>query len=113
MAEAVKKGVEEAGGSADLYQRVVRFIPTCGSYRRHHRVPETLPKEMLDKMYAPAKSDHPEITPTILATYDAFLMGVPTRFGNFPAQWKTFWDSTSPLWASGTLAGRYAGAFTR
>ncbi|KAJ7260161.1 minor allergen Alt a 7, partial [Mycena rebaudengoi] len=95
MTEAVKKGIEEAGGSADLYQ-----------------VPETLPKEVLDKMYAPAKSDHPEITPAILATYDAFLMGVPTRFGNFPAQWKTFWDSTSSLWASGALAGKYAGAFT-
>ena len=28
-------------------------------------------------------------------------MGVPTRFGNFPAQWKAFWDSTSGLWAGG------------
>jgi hypothetical protein len=39
-------------------------------------------------MYAPAKPAYPIITPDELAKYDAFIMGVPTRFGNFPAQWK-------------------------
>ncbi|KAJ7121647.1 NADH-quinone oxidoreductase [Mycena epipterygia] len=94
MAEAVKKGIEEAGGSATLYQ-----------------VAETLPQEVLTKMYAPAKPAFPIITPDELAKYDAFIMGVPTRFGNYPAQWKAFWDSTSGLWASGGLAGKYAGVF--
>ncbi|KAJ6518500.1 flavoprotein-like protein [Mycena vulgaris] len=75
-------------------------------------VAETLPQEVLTKMYAPAKPALPIITPEELAKYDAFLMGVPTRFGNFPAQWKAFWDSTSGLWSSGALAGKYAGAFT-
>jgi len=95
MAEAVKKGIEEAGGSATFYQ-----------------VPETLPQEVLTKMYAAPKPSFPVITPEELAKYDAFIMGVPTRFGNFPAQWKAFWDSTSGLWASGALNGKYAGAFT-
>ncbi|KAJ7150091.1 flavoprotein-like protein [Mycena crocata] len=95
MAEAVKKGIEEAGGSATFYQ-----------------VAETLPQEVLTKMYAAPKPAFPVITPDELAKYDAFIMGVPTRFGNFPAQWKAFWDSTSTLWASGALAGKYAGAFT-
>ncbi|KAJ6518503.1 NADH-quinone oxidoreductase [Mycena vulgaris] len=95
MADAVKKGIEEAGGSATMYQ-----------------VAETLSQEVLTKMYAPAKPALPIITPEELAKYDAFLMGVPTRFGNFPAQWKAFWDSTSGLWSSGALAGKYAGAFT-
>jgi len=94
MAEAVKKGIEEAGGSATLYQ-----------------VPETLPEEVLTKMYAAPKPSFPIITPDELAKYDAFLMGVPTRYGNFPAQWKAFWDSTGGLWGSGALAGKYAGAF--
>jgi hypothetical protein len=40
------------------------------------------------KPLTPPHTDHPEITPAILATYDAFIMGVPTRYGNFPAQWK-------------------------
>ncbi len=55
---------------------------------RSTRVPETLPQEILTKMYAPAKADIPIITPEILATYDAFIFGIPTRYGNFPAQWK-------------------------
>lgn len=60
-------------------------------------------------MYAPPKSkDIPTITPEILQTYDAFLFGIPTRFGNFPAQWKAFWDSTGGLWAGGALWGKYA-----
>lgn len=52
------------------------------------RVEETLPQEVLTKMYAPAKPNYPLITPDILTTYDAFLLGVPTRYGNMPAQWK-------------------------
>jgi len=94
LAESVKAGVESAGGKVTIYQ-----------------VPETLPAEVLTKMYAPAKPEYPIITPEILATYDAFLLGIPTRFGNFPAQWKAFWDATGGLWASGGLAGKYAGLF--
>lgn len=62
-------------------------------------------------MYAPAKPDVPVITPEILATYDAFLIGIPTRYGNFPGQWKAFWDATGGLWAAGALWGKYAGVF--
>lgn len=36
-----------------------------------------------------------------LEEYDAFLFGIPTRYGNFPAQWKTFWDSTGKQWQTG------------
>ncbi|KAJ7204937.1 flavoprotein-like protein [Mycena pura] len=93
MAEAVKKGVEEAGGKVTIYQ-----------------IPETLPAEVLAKMHAPAKHDYPIIDPTTLATFDAFIMGIPTRYGNFPGQWKAFWDSTAGLWMSGALVGKYAGA---
>jgi NAD(P)H dehydrogenase (quinone) len=39
-------------------------------------------------MHAAPKPDYPVITPTELATYDAFLCGIPTRYGNMPAQWK-------------------------
>lgn len=63
-------------------------------------------------MYAPPKdASIPTITPEILATYDAFLIGIPTRYGNFPAQWKAFWDSTGKQWASGGFWGKYAGVF--
>jgi NAD(P)H dehydrogenase (quinone) len=62
-------------------------------------------------MHAPPKSDIPVITPAILENYDAFLFGIPTRYGNFPAQWKTFWDSTGQQWAGGKFWGKYAGTF--
>lgn len=62
-------------------------------------------------MHAPPKSDIPTVTPAILEQYDAFLFGIPTRYGNFPAQWKAFWDSTGGQWLSGGYWGKYAGIF--
>jgi NAD(P)H dehydrogenase (quinone) len=63
-------------------------------------------------MHAPPKSTTiPEVTPKILEEYDAFLFGIPTRFGNFPAQWKAFWDHTGRQWMSGAYFGKYAGLF--
>jgi multimeric flavodoxin WrbA len=73
------------------------------------RVAETLRENVLKAINAPTKPMNiPIITPENLATYDAFLFGIPTRFGNFPVQWKAFWDSTGGLWAKGTLHGKYA-----
>ena len=94
LAESVKLGVEAAGGSVTIYQ-----------------ITETLPQEVLTKMGAPAKPDYPIIKAEELTNFDAFLFGIPTRYGNFPAQWKTFWDTTGSLWASGALIGKYAGVF--
>jgi len=94
VAESVKAGVTEAGGSATIFQ-----------------IAETLPKEVLAALHAPAKPDYPILKPEDLPNYDAFLFGIPTRYGNFPAQWKAFWDATGGLWAKGALAGKYAGVF--
>ncbi|CAK7197401.1 flavodoxin-like fold protein [Sporothrix eucalyptigena] len=96
MADAEKAGIEKAGGTADLYQ-----------------VEETLPAEVLTKMHAPAKpTDVPVLSdPSVLLQYDAFLFGIPTRYGNFPAQWKAFWDKTGGIWATGGYAGKFAGLF--
>ncbi|KAI0690662.1 flavoprotein-like protein [Cerioporus squamosus] len=94
MAESVKKGIEASGGSATIYQ-----------------IAETLPDEVLAKMYAPPKPAYPVLAPADLAQFDAFVLGIPTRFGTFPAQWKAFWDATGQLWASGALVGKYASVF--
>jgi len=94
LALAQQAGLKQAGINADIFQ-----------------IAETLPQEVLTKMYAPPKPDVPVIDAVTLATYDAFLLGIPTRFGNFPAQWKTFWDTTSGLWASGGFHGKFAGVF--
>lgn len=54
------------------------------------RIPETLSDEVLGKMHAPPKaSDVPVLdSPATLEQYDGWLLGIPTRYGNFPAQWK-------------------------
>ena len=94
MAESAKAGVEAAGGSATIYQ-----------------IPETLSDDVLKAMHAPEKPKYPIASPDTLTEYDAFLFGVPTRFGNYPAQWKSFWDATGGLWAKGALYGKAAGFF--
>jgi len=70
-------------------------------------------------MYAPAKPDYPIITPDIITTYDAFILGIPTRYGNMPAQWKVnliistassrvlTWNLSSPPRHSGILLVNY------
>lgn len=94
LAEAEKRGIESTGVTCDIYQ-----------------VLETLPDDVLAKMHAPPKKTHPIITASKLAEYDGFLWGIPTRYGNFTAQWKTFIDTTGGLWAGGKLAGKFGGIF--
>jgi NAD(P)H dehydrogenase (quinone) len=74
------------------------------------RVEETLPQEVLGKMHAPAKPADVETIsdPTTLEEFDGFLFGIPTRYGNFPAQWKTFLVSNAPVRTThGTLLTSY------
>ena len=96
QAEAEKKGIEEAGGSATLFQ-----------------VEETLSDEVLAKMHAPPKPTDVQVLsdPAQLEEFDAFLLGIPTRYGNFPAQWKAFWDRAGKQWATGAYHGKFAGVF--
>ncbi|RMY01012.1 hypothetical protein D0868_08711 [Hortaea werneckii] len=107
IAQKEAEGIKSAGGTCDLYQ-----------------IPETLPEEVLTKMHAPPKdSSIPTLEdPATLEQYDAFLLGIPTRYGNFPAQWKAFWDKTGGQWQNGAYWGkvdvtilmrgpRYAGVF--
>ncbi|KFY75676.1 hypothetical protein V499_04350 [Pseudogymnoascus sp. VKM F-103] len=94
LAEAEKNGIEAAGGSAEIFQ-----------------IAETLPEEALKAMYAPEKSSYPVIEPEQLTQYDGVLLGIPTRYGNFPAQWKAFWDKSGGVWQSGGYWGKYAGIF--
>ena len=63
-------------------------------------------------MHAPGQdASVPFITPDKLTEYDGFLLGIPTRFGNFPGQWKAFWDHTGKQWQTGGFWGKHAGVF--
>lgn len=95
LAREIQKGANSVEGvEATLYQ-----------------VPETLPEEVLGKMYAPPKSDVPVLEVKDLPTADGFLFGFPTRFGMMAAQFKAFLDATGGLWKTQALAGKPAGLF--
>src|SRR5210317_706842 len=71
FAESIKKGIEASGATCDIYQ-----------------VAETLPEEVLGKMGAPPKKDHPIMTADKMSEYDGFMFGISGRFGSVPAQMK-------------------------
>lgn len=99
MAEAIAQGAKEAGSEVEL-----------------RRVPETLPKEVLEKMHAVDAQKVFENIPVCkveeLASADAIIFGTPTRFGNMCGQMKQFLDSTGQLWATGALVGKVGSVFT-
>ncbi|MDE2363987.1 MAG: NAD(P)H:quinone oxidoreductase [Hyphomicrobiales bacterium] len=95
MAEAVAAGVREAGAEATI-----------------KRVPELVPEEIARKSHF--KLDQAAAIATVdeLPNYDAIILGVPTRFGNMPAQMKNFLDQTGGLWMQGKLIGKVGSVFT-
>ena len=99
MAEAVAEGARQVAGNEVVVKRV----------------PETLPKELLDQIGATgaqqAFAHVPVATPTELTEYDAIIFGTPTRYGNLCGQMQAFMDSTGGLWATGALVGKVGGAF--
>jgi NAD(P)H dehydrogenase (quinone) len=95
MAGAVAEGAREAGAEA-----VVK------------RVPELVPEEVAQKSHFKLDQAAPVATVAELVEYDAIIIGVPTRFGNMPAQMKNFLDQTGGLWAAGKLIGKVGSVFT-
>lgn len=82
------------------------------------QVKETLPDEVIAKMYgvpqAKFAKEHPIITHETLgelADVDGFIWGCPTRFGMLSAQFKAFLDSTGKFWKEGTWIGKPCGIF--
>lgn len=95
MAEAIAEGVREAGAEAVI-----------------KRVPELVPKEIARKSGFKLDQAAPIATVEELPNYDAIIFGVPTRFGNMPAQMKNFLDQTGGLWFTGKLIGKVGSVFS-
>ena len=95
MASAVADGVREAGAEAVI-----------------KRVPELVPEEVAKASHFKLAQAAPVATVAELPDYDAIILGVPTRFGNMPAQMKNFLDQTGGLWAQGKLIGKVGSVFT-
>jgi NAD(P)H dehydrogenase (quinone) len=99
MAQAAVEGAKSAGADVGLY-----------------RVQELIPEETLKQIGAfeaqKAFEDVPIATNEALKEADAFVFGVPTRFGNMSSQFRSFWDQTGELWANGSLIGKPAGVMS-
>jgi NAD(P)H dehydrogenase (quinone) len=94
MAESVAAGAREAGADVTI-----------------KRVPELVPEEIAKKSHFKLDQPAPIATVDELPDYDAIIVGVPTRFGNMPAQMKNFLDQTGGLWANGKLIGKVGSVF--
>jgi NAD(P)H dehydrogenase (quinone) len=82
-----------------------------GAEVRLRRVQELAPEEAIAsnpawKQHYEATKDVPVATLDDLDWADAYILSVPTRFGNIPSQFKQFLDTAGGLWAQGKLANK-------
>jgi NAD(P)H dehydrogenase (quinone) len=94
MADAVASGAREAGATVDI-----------------RRVPETAPEEVARGAHFKLDQAAPLATVAELESYDAIIVGTPTRYGRVPAQIATFFDQAGGLWMRGALNGKVGSAF--
>jgi NAD(P)H dehydrogenase (quinone) len=75
------------------------------------RVPELVSEAVAKASHFKLDQAAPIATVAELPDYDAIIFGVPTRFGNMPAQMKNFLDQTGSLWQAGSLVGKVGSVF--
>jgi NAD(P)H dehydrogenase (quinone) len=95
MAESVAAGARDAGAEVTI-KRVAELVPEETAKQMHFKLDQAAPIATVDE----------------LPRYDAIIIGVPTRFGNMPAQMKNFLDQTGGLWAGGKLIGKVGSVFS-
>jgi NAD(P)H dehydrogenase (quinone) len=95
MANAVAEGARATGATVDV-----------------RRVPETVPAEVAKNAHFKLDQQAPAASVNELESYDAIVIGAPTRYGRMPSQMASFLDQTGGLWARGALNGKVGGAFT-
>ncbi len=94
MANAVAAGAREAGATVDV-----------------KRVPETVPEEVARGGHFKLDQAAPVATVAELESYDAIIIGSPTRYGRMASQMASFLDQTGGLWMRGALNGKVGSAF--
>jgi NAD(P)H dehydrogenase (quinone) len=103
LAEAIAEGA-----------RSVRF-----SEVELRRIDDLAPQATIDAMPAWAKSrevlaNKYQLLASVdeLPSYDALILGSPTRYGIMAAELKNVIDQTGPLWKKGSLVNKVGAAFT-
>ena len=95
LARQIARGVEEVGGM----QARLRTVPPVAAVTSTAAPPVP-------------ESGSPYVEPRDLQECAGLVIGSPTRFGNMAAPLKYWIDGLGGDWASGTLVGKPAGAFT-
>lgn len=95
MAHAVAEGARAAGAHVDI-KRVPELVDPGVAQASHFKMDQAAPIAKIDD----------------LAEYDAFILGVGTRFGRMASQLSNFLDQAGGLWARGALNGKVGAAFT-
>ncbi|WVQ78565.1 NAD(P)H:quinone oxidoreductase, type IV [Cryptococcus sp. DSM 104549] len=102
------------GHITSLAEQLIKGAEASGALVKPYFIQETLPEEVLSKMYAGSslKPKYPILTPNDLKEADGIVIGAPTRFGQLPAQVDNFFDQCGQLWATGALVGKFVTTFT-
>ncbi len=100
------------GSVKEMAQHIARGIEKVPDIRARIRtVPPVGPTYDADARDIPG-SGEPYATHDDLEQCAGLALGSPTRFGNMAAPMKHFFDTTGPLWLSGSLIGKPAAVFT-
>ena len=112
MADILVLYYSRGGSVAKLARQVARGVEEVpGMQARLRCVPPVAP---LTRVASPPEPDDgaPYAETADLHECAGVILGSPTRFGNMAAPLKHFLDGTAGEWASGTLVGKPAAAFT-
>lgn len=120
LAEAEKKGIEAAGGTAEIFQ--LPETPALKSLDEEEDEAQVIEDgtaavveevtEVKEIVAEPKKFDYPLADKDVLLEYEFYLLGISTDLGSIPTQWAQFWDRTGGLWAKGAFNGKVAGLFS-
>ena len=112
MPEILVLYYSRGGSVARLARHIARGIGEVpGMTARLRTVPPVAPVTEVASPPVPEEGA-PYVERRDLAECAGLLLGSPTRFGNMAAPLKHFVDGLGAEWASGTLVGKPAGAFT-
>ena len=100
------------GATAELARQICRGIESVEDAMATLRSVPDVSSESERAVRAVPAEGAPFVSLDDLRRCDGLLLGSPTRFGNMAAPVKHFLDSTSALWADGSLIGKPAGVFT-
>lgn len=97
------KAARDAAAENENYEVKLRKIPELEAARKamSNQDPYLQAQE--------AQTDIEEVSLTDLELADGIVWGIPTRFGNMPAQVKQFIDTAGGLWAEGKLEDKATG----